>query len=181
MTYCQFNALTWAGITRARNLRNFLAQDIAESITHKALFLGKILAARILRGILRKKLDGYFTRNAFGNIVENGEFRINKILNQFFAMPGLRKRQAAAAAVILIHYKQQKKRKRRWWLRPWLARGNAIGAYTNLMREISVEDPQLFRIFLRMSADNLEEILRLVGPLISKKDTSVVLEQLVSP
>ena len=86
---------------------------------------------------------------------------------------GLRKRQAAAAAVILIHYKQQKKRKRRWWVRPWLARRNAIGAYTNVMREISVEDPQQFRIFLRMSADNLEKILRLVGLLISKEDTTM--------
>ena len=86
---------------------------------------------------------------------------------------GLRKRQAAAAAVILIHYKQQKKRKRRWWVRPWLARRNAMGAYNNLMREISLEDPQQFRIFLRMTTDSLEEILRLVGPLISKKDATM--------
>ena len=78
-------------------------------------------------------------------------------------MMGLRKRQAAAA----------KKRKRRWSVRPRLARRYPMGAYNNLMREISVEDPQQFRIFLRMIADNLEEILRLVGPLISKKDTTM--------
>ena len=48
-----------------------------------------------------------------------------------------------------------------------------MGAYNNLMREISVEDPQQFRIVLRMSADNLEEILRPVCPLISKKDTTM--------
>ena len=68
-------------------------------------------------------------------------------------MMGLRKRQAAVA----------KKRKRRWSVRPWLARRNAMGA----------EDPQQFRIFLRLSAYNLEEILRLVGPLISKKDITM--------
>ena len=48
-----------------------------------------------------------------------------------------------------------------------------MGAYNNLMREISLEDPQQFRIFLRMTTDNLEEILRVVGPLISKKDTTM--------
>ena len=58
-------------------------------------------------------------------------------------------------------------------MRPWLARKNATGADNGLMREISVEDPQQFRIFLRMRADNLEEIIRPVGPLISKKDTTM--------
>ena len=48
-----------------------------------------------------------------------------------------------------------------------------MGACNNLMREISVEDPQQFCIFVRMSADNLEEILRRVGSLVSKKYTTM--------
>ena len=44
---------------------NFFVQDIAAEWirpTRNALFLGNILAARILRGIMRKKLDGYFAQ-----------------------------------------------------------------------------------------------------------------------
>ena len=87
-------------------------------------------------------------------------------------MAEIRKRQAAAAIVILNHYKKKEK-KRRWWVRPWLARRNAMGAYNNLMQEMIVEDPQQFRIFTRMSASNLEDVLRLVGPIIAKTDTNM--------
>ena len=38
---------------------------------------------------------------------------------------------------------------------------------------MTVENPQQFRIFTRMSAGNLETILRLVGPLIAKTDTNM--------
>ena len=51
-----------------------------------------------------------------------------------------------------------------------------MGAYKNLLQEITVEDPQQFRIFTRMSASNLEAILRHVGPLIAKTDTNIFLK-----
>ena len=46
-----------------------------------------------------------------------------------------------------------------------------MGAYNNLMQEMTVEDPQQFRFFTRMSACNLKDILRLVGPMIAKTNT----------
>ena len=48
------------------------------------------------------------------------------------------------------------------------------GAYNDLMQEMTVEDPQQFRIFTRMSAaSNSEDILRVVGPIIAKTDTNM--------
>ena len=57
-----------AGLPRARFLRNFLAQDIAGRFTRASIFLDKILAATILRVILRKFLAELFTRDALSNI-----------------------------------------------------------------------------------------------------------------
>ena len=48
-----------------------------------------------------------------------------------------------------------------------------MGAYKNLLQEMIVEDSPQFRIFTRMSAGNLDAILRLVGPLIAKTDTNM--------
>ena len=49
---------------------------------------------------------------------------------------------------------------------------NALGAYNTLLQELHIEDPQQLRSFLRMTAKDLEEILRLTGPIISK-DTNM--------
>ena len=48
-----------------------------------------------------------------------------------------------------------------------------MGAYRNLMQKMSVEDPKQFRMFTRMSASNLEDILRLVGLIIAKTNTNM--------
>ena len=86
-------------------------------------------------------------------------------------MLSARKRQAAAIVVIAALNKQRKKRK--CWVRPWIGRRNALGAYNTLLQELHIEDPQQLRSFLRMTAKDLEEILRLTGPIISKKDTNM--------
>ena len=67
--------------------------------------------------------------------------------------------------------KQRKKRK--CWVRPWIGRRNALGTYNTLLQELHIEDPQQLRSFLRMTAKDLEEILRLTGPIISKRDTNM--------
>ena len=38
---------------------------------------------------------------------------------------------------------------------------------------MTVKDPQQFRIFTRMSASNLKDILRLKGPIIAKTNTNM--------
>ena len=81
------------------------------------------------------------------------------------------KQKAAAIIIVLSLQKKRQKQKRRWWVRPRVERRSTSGAYNTLLKELRIEDPQQFKIFLRMSATDLEEILRVVGPLITKKDT----------
>ena len=57
------------------------------------------------------------------------------------------------------------------WIRSWLACRDKLGAYHTLLQEMRVEDPQQFRLFLRIKTEHLEELLRMVGPKISKNDT----------
>ena len=83
-----------------------------------------------------------------------------------------RKRQAAAIVIVATLNKKERQ-KRKWWVRPWISRRSALGAYSTLLQELQVEDPQQFKSFLRMTANDLEEILKLVGPRISKKDTNM--------
>ena len=64
------------------------------------------------------------------------------------------------------------------WIRSWLARRDDLGAYNRLLQEMRVEDAQQFRLFLRMKPEHLEELLRMVGPTISKNDN--VMRQTIS-
>ena len=103
-----------------------------------------------MRIIFRKFPVEPFTRDALRNVAALLSNIANRLFTQtttvpvsHLAMAEIRKRQAAAAIVILNHYKKIKKR-RRWWVRPWLARRNVMGAYNNLMQEITVEDPNNF-------------------------------------
>jgi hypothetical protein len=47
------------------------------------------------------------------------------------------------------------------------------GAYANLVNELKIEDAQQFKIFIRMSAVDLEELLLHVGKYIKKQDTQL--------
>ncbi|XP_033761212.1 uncharacterized protein LOC117342994 [Pecten maximus] len=69
--------------------------------------------------------------------------------------------------------RQQKKRRRRFWFRPWLGieRRRSFGLYDQLMVELRAEDHNSFCNFMRMPPDMFSEILRRVGPRITKKHT----------
>ena len=73
----------------------------------------------------------------------------------------------------MLAAQEQRKRERRWWVRPWIGGRNTLGACSTLLQELRVEDPQQFRIFLRMSAHDIEKILNLVGPIITKENTNL--------
>ena len=48
-----------------------------------------------------------------------------------------------------------------------------MGAYSTLLNELKMEDPSQYRSFLRMTTEDLDEILRIIGPTISKKETAM--------
>lgn len=49
-----------------------------------------------------------------------------------------------AASVIILEMLQRKKKKRSVWVRDWILRRENLGAYSQLMSELSIEDPSQF-------------------------------------
>ena len=82
-----------------------------------------------------------------------------------------RKRKAVAAIVIWNAIKKERKRKNVGCESDPGLLIDELGAYHTLLHKMKVKDPQQFRLFLRMKAEHLEKLLRMVGPKISKNDT----------
>ena len=62
---------------------------------------------------------------------------------------------------------------RNTWTKHWIMRRERQGAYPNLITELNVEDPEKFGQFHRLERQHFEEILAIVSPVISKRDTSM--------
>ena len=82
-----------------------------------------------------------------------------------------------AALVILAREVQllikKKRKKPKIWARKWIQRREILGGSRTLLRELANEDPSEYRKHMRMSQEKFEELLRLVEPTISKKDTTM--------
>ncbi|CAI6355142.1 unnamed protein product [Macrosiphum euphorbiae] len=77
---------------------------------------------------------------------------------------------AGVSAAFIIIATHGKVRKRRWWQRKFLKNGISYG--DNLMSELLLNDGSSFRNFVRLTKSDFEELLRLVAPKISKKNTN---------
>ncbi|XP_046864372.1 protein ALP1-like [Xenia sp. Carnegie-2017] len=79
--------------------------------------------------------------------------------------------------LLLLLLRQRRRRlrakKRKIWTKKWILRRESQGAFTNLIREINVEDPEKFRQYHRVERRSFEEILGIVSPHIEKKDTQL--------
>ncbi|GBN19511.1 hypothetical protein AVEN_255800-1 [Araneus ventricosus] len=60
---------------------------------------------------------------------------------------------------------------KRLWVRKWIKRRNQLGASNLLLKELAVEDPAEYRLFLRMTPEVFEELLIRVSPYIQRQDT----------
>lgn len=92
----------------------------------------------------------------------------------------------AAAAVIIIDQNDRKKarksRKRRFWVRPSLKSGRAKYSANNFMNDLILDEVDKlnleyrcgtgFRNFFRMTSSDFETLLSLIGPRITKMDTT---------
>ena len=77
---------------------------------------------------------------------------------------------SASFIVMRSLLKTKSRRKRRWWMIPvFRSRGRYSGS--DLMCDLRVENLR-FRTFCRMSYSDFDALINLVGPRISKKDTS---------
>ena len=70
--------------------------------------------------------------------------------------------------LVLFLDRQRKRRRstgsRTIWAREWITRRGAQGAYCNLIRELSVEDPTMYNAYHRLNVDSFNAILAMVGP-----------------
>ena len=85
-------------------------------------------------------------------------------------MDGLEKVKVATASIIIALYcdDDKKPRKRRSdWVKPWLQRRDSHGFYAQLLSELILEEPDIYKNYLRMTAENFDEILSLIKADIS--------------
>jgi hypothetical protein len=60
------------------------------------------------------------------------------------------------------------RRRRQVWVRPWISRRLDFGLYDKLLVELRNEDQGAFKKFMRMPPEMYDELLRRVGPRITK-------------
>lgn len=63
------------------------------------------------------------------------------------------------------------KKKERIWVRNWISERDKKGGSVLLLQQLKVEDPNEYRLALRMTAENFEELLSLVSINIQRKNT----------
>ena len=82
----------------------------------------------------------------------------------------------ACSAAVVEEKKQLEEsstRNRTVWVRNWLAERREKGEYDLLLNQLRLEDVESFRRYLRMNTDTFQELMRLVGPKITKKRTNM--------
>lgn len=85
---------------------------------------------------------------------------------------------AIVAIAMIAEYKKNKykikKSHRKIWSRQWLLRRYSGKDLSHIvMKELQLEDPNSFLNFCRLSKENFEVLLGLVGPQICKQNTNM--------
>lgn len=65
----------------------------------------------------------------------------------------------------------QKKGAKRVWIRKWLSDRPVTGASALLLKQLRLEDPSEYRLALRVTAENFDELLSLIQSSIQRQDT----------
>ena len=81
--------------------------------------------------------------------------------------------QCAAVCVMYQILKKRRSKKKKCWVKKWIQRRQDMGACSTLVKELQIEDAQQYVNFLRMSASEVERIMKFIGDIISKKDTKM--------
>src|SRR4051812_29102992 len=77
----------------------------------------------------------------------------------------------AAVATELCQTKHRVRRKRRYWIHPIIKQRNDQGDYNHLVRELN-EDSELFQRYFRLSHDQFNHVLSVIGPAIRLQNTT---------
>jgi hypothetical protein len=87
-------------------------------------------------------------------------------------MARFREAKLAAAVYVALAISERRKVKRKCWVKDWIKRCHQLGAHTQLIMELQLEDAQQFRNFTRISAVEVQSLANLLGPVIGKQDTA---------
>ena len=82
-------------------------------------------------------------------------------------------------ALLLKKRSRRHSRNRKVWVREWVKNRQRFGAYHQLVQELRLADSSTYRNFLRMDVPTFDELLKMVGPLITYQDTNM--RQAISP
>lgn len=66
---------------------------------------------------------------------------------------------AAALYVLELENSIKPKYGRSVWCRPWILRRNRDGFCSKLLKELEIESPDLYKNFLRMTADDFDHLV----------------------
>lgn len=66
----------------------------------------------------------------------------------------------------VLEFIDESNEEKRIWVREWIKRRTVLGASENLLTELALEDPEEYRLCLRMKTENFEQLLNLVSPTI---------------
>uniref|UniRef100_A0A336LXM2 CSON004584 protein n=1 Tax=Culicoides sonorensis TaxID=179676 RepID=A0A336LXM2_CULSO len=77
----------------------------------------------------------------------------------------------AASFLLLNEEESEETPARTKWVADWVKKRKEFGCYQNLMAELRLESPILFKNFIRMSGETFDLLEQLVSPIISKKIT----------
>jgi len=81
--------------------------------------------------------------------------------------------RVSGCVYVALAINKRRKVKRKCWVKNWVRRRDQQGAYTQLIRELQLEDAQQFRNFTRLSAVEVQSLVNMLGPVIGKKDTAM--------
>jgi hypothetical protein len=84
-----------------------------------------------------------------------------------------RKRRLVALLSIYLILGRRKRlleKKKRIWRKPWFSHHDEQGAFNNLLPELEVDDHS-YRGFLRMSKQQFDNLVTLVGPVVERQNT----------
>ena len=89
--------------------------------------------------------------------------------NEVWAMAAevRRRRLLACAALCCL----RKKKVRKTWVKEWVKNRDLHDAYHALLTELHLGDRMQLKNFLRMTAEDFECLIQMIGPKISRQDT----------
>ena len=90
--------------------------------------------------------------------------------------------QVIAAIVLLLDEEDEDKenvQERSQWVRAWIARRKPSGAFYTVFQELTQEDAEGFRGYVRLNTTSFEKLVKHLAPSLLKKDT--VMRECIKP